>query len=61
MELILLGIYTAMAWNMLSSLQRDMGITYFGTLQDYFFGKIVVCVFLGWLIIPFGLLRKLLK
>lgn len=61
MELILLAIYTAVAWNMLSTLQREMGITYFGTLQDYFFGKLVVCTVLGWIIIPFGLLRKLLK
>lgn len=61
MELILLVIYTVVAWSMLSSLQRDMGIAYFGSLQDYFFGKVVICVFLGWVIIPFGLLRKALK
>jgi len=61
MELILAGIYVAIAWYFLNFFQRSMGIAFFGRLSDYFLYKLIISLFFGWLIIPIGLLCLIFK
>lgn len=61
MELILAGIYVAAAWYFLNFFQRSMGIVFFGRISDYFLYKLIISMFLGWLIIPIGLICLVFK
>lgn len=53
-------IYLIAAYICLTSLQNKAGIFYFGTFNDYFFGKLVIALFLGWIIIPVWIIAKLI-
>lgn len=52
--------YIIISYCCLSSLQRKLGIFYFGTFNDYFFGKLVIALFFGWIIVPVWIIAKLL-
>jgi hypothetical protein len=53
-------IYLIIAYCCLTSLQNKAGIFYFGTFSDYFFGKLVISLFFGWLAIPIWIIAKLI-
>ena len=53
-------IYGIAALVCLNSLQRKLGIMYFGTLGQYFMGKIVAALLFGWVIIPVWVISALL-
>lgn len=58
--MIIVIIYIVASYYCLSSLQRKLGIFYFGTFNDYFFGKLVISLFFWWIIIPIWIIAKLL-
>ena len=58
--MIYIIIYGVVALLCLNSLQRKLGIMYFGTLGQYFMGKIVASVMFGWIIIPVWVISALL-
>lgn len=53
-------IYLVIAYIALTSLQRKSGMFYLGTLSNYFFTKVFIALFLGWLIIPIWIITNLL-
>jgi hypothetical protein len=53
-------IYGIVAYLCLNSLQRRASIMYFGTLGQYFMGKIVAALLFGWVIIPVWVIMALL-
>ena len=57
--MIIVLIYTIIAYNCLSTLQRKAGYFYIGSISQYFMGKVVIAAFLGWVIIPIWLIMKL--
>jgi hypothetical protein len=61
MQLVLVIIYIAVAWHFLNFFQRKMGIFYFGKVSDYFVYKLIISLFLGWVIIPIGLIVSIIK
>lgn len=53
-------IYIIVAYCCLTSLQNKLGIFYFGTFNNYFFSKLVIALFLGWIVIPVWIISKLM-
>lgn len=52
--------YIIIAYCCLTSLQRKLGIFYFGTFSDYFFSKVCIALLFGWIIIPIWIIAKLI-
>lgn len=52
--------YVIVSYLCLSALQSKAGIFYFGSLGDYFLGKLALAIFLGIVVIPVCLIMALL-
>ena len=52
--------YTIISYCCLSSLQNNCRWFYIGTFSNYFFTKVMMAIFLGWLIVPVWVLALLI-
>ena len=53
-------VYAVASYCFLNVLQRRAGIMYFGSIGQYFTGKIVLSLLFGWVIIPVGIICALM-
>lgn len=55
---IIASIYSWFTW---SKIQGKMGVTVFTSINQYIIGKILLCLFTGWFIMPIDILIKVIK